>query len=73
MAINTKERVEIWKKYFDKALNTEKPKELIKIRNREINEVGVEQLTIQDVKKAMTNLKNNNSAETDGIRGVVEK
>jgi len=66
LAMNTKERAEVWKEYFDKLLNTEEPKELIKIGNREINEVVVE-LTIQDVKKAMRNLKNNKAAGTDGI------
>ena len=29
--MNTKWRAEIWKEYFDKVLNTEEPKELIKI------------------------------------------
>jgi len=45
LAMNTKERAEIWKEYFEKLLNTEEPKELIKIGNREINEVEVEELT----------------------------
>ena len=40
--------------------------QLIKIGNREINEVEVE-LTIEDVKKTMRNLKNNQVAVTDGI------
>ena len=30
LAMNTKEKLEIWKEYFDKLLNTEEPKELIK-------------------------------------------
>jgi len=38
LAMNTKERTEIWKEYFDKLLNTEEPKELIKIGNIEIIE-----------------------------------
>jgi len=42
------------------------PKELIKIGNREINEVEIE-LTIEDVKKTKRNLKNNKLAGTDGI------
>jgi len=67
LAINTKERAEIWKEYFDKLLNTEETMELIKIGNREINEVELEELTIEDVKKAMRNLKNNKAAGTDGI------
>ena len=57
LAMNTKERAEIWKVDFDKLLNTEEPKELIKIGSREINEVEVEELTIEDVKKAMRILK----------------
>jgi uncharacterized protein YqeY len=39
LAMNTKERAEIRKEYFDKLLNTQEPKELIKIGNREMNEV----------------------------------
>jgi len=35
--MNTKDRAQIWEEYFDKLLNTEEPKELIKIGNREIN------------------------------------
>jgi hypothetical protein len=31
--MNTKERAEIWKEYFDKLLYTEEPEELIKIGN----------------------------------------
>jgi hypothetical protein len=30
LAMNTKEKAEIWKEYFDKLLNTEEPRELIK-------------------------------------------
>ena len=67
LAMKTKETAEIWKEYFDKLLNTEEPKELIKTGQREINEVEVEELTIEDVKKAMRNLKNNKAAGTDGI------
>ena len=67
LVINTKEKAEIWKEYFDKLLNTEEPKELIKIGNREISEVEVEEFTIEDVKKAHRNLKNNKGAGTDGI------
>jgi len=64
--MNTRERAEIRKEYFDKLLNTEERKELIKTGNREINEDEVE-LNIEDVKKAMRNLKNNKMARTDGI------
>jgi len=53
--MNTKERAELWKDYFDKLLNKEEPKKLIKTGNREINEV--EELTIEDVKRATKNLK----------------
>ena len=63
--MNTKQRAEIWKEYFDKLLSTEEPMELIKIGNRENNEV--EEPTIEDVKKAMRNLKNNKAAGTDGV------
>ena len=56
--MNTKERAEIWKEYFDKLLNMEEPKELIKTWNREINEVEVEELAVEDVKMALRNLKN---------------
>jgi len=49
--LNTKERAEIWKEYFDELLFTEETKELIKIGNREINEFDVEELTIEGVKR----------------------
>ena len=67
--MNTKEKLEIWKEYFNKLLNTEEPRELIKKGNKEISEVAVEveELTIEDVKKAIRNLKNNKVAGTDGI------
>ena len=55
--MNTNEKAEIWKEYFDKLLNTEKPKELIKKGNKEISGVAVQELTIEDVKKAIRNLK----------------
>ena len=66
--MNTKEKAEIWKEYFDKLLNTEKPRKLIKKGNKEISvvEVEVEELTTEDVKKAIRNLKNNKMAGTDG-------
>jgi hypothetical protein len=65
-AMNTKEKAEIWKEYFDKSLNTEEPSELIKKGNKEISKVEVE-LNIEKVKKAIRNLKNNKVAATDGI------
>ena len=67
LVMNTKEGAEIWKEYFDKLLSTEEPKELIKIGNRESNEIEVEEPTIGDVKEAMKNLENNEAAGTDGI------
>ena len=39
LAMNTKEKAEIQKEYFDKLLNTEEPRELIKKGNKEISEV----------------------------------
>ena len=63
----TKERAKIWKEHFDKLLNFEEPMELIKTGNRESNEVEGEEPNIEDVKKAMGNLKNNKAAGTDGI------
>ena len=51
LAVNTNERAEIWKEYFDKLLHTERPKELIEIGH----EFEVEELTIEDVKKTMRN------------------
>ena len=69
MAMNSNKKAEIWKEYFDKLLNTEKLRELIKKGNKEISEVEdeVEELTIEDVKKAIRNLKNNKVDGTDGI------
>ena len=57
LAMNTEEKAEIWKEYFDKLLNTEEPRELIKRGNKEIGEDEVEELTIEDVKKEIRNLK----------------
>jgi len=65
--MNTKKKAEIWKEYFDKLLNTEEPKELIKVGNREINEAEAGALTIEDVKKAMRSLRNYKATGTDGI------
>jgi len=64
LAMNTKEKADMWKEYFAKLLNTE-PRELIKKGNKEISDV--EELTIEDVNKAISNLKNNKAAGTDGI------
>jgi len=59
LALNTKEKEEVWKEYFDKLLNTEEPRELITKGNKETSEVEVEveELTIEDVKRAIRNLK----------------
>jgi len=65
--MNTKEKAEIWKEYFDKLLNIEEPRELIKKVNKEICAVEVEELAIEHVKKAIRNLKNNKAAGTDAI------
>ena len=51
LAMNTKERTEICKQYFDKLLYTKEPKELSQTGNKETNEAEVEELTIEDVKK----------------------
>ena len=67
LAVNTEEREEIRKEYFDKSLNTEEPMELIKTGNRESNEAEVEKPTTEDVKKGNEKLENNEVAETDGI------
>jgi uncharacterized protein YqeY len=67
LAMNTREKAEIWKEYFDKLLNTEETRELIKKGNKEIGEDEVDELTTVDVKKAIRNLKNNKVAGTDGI------
>jgi PHP family Zn ribbon phosphoesterase len=61
-----KEKAEIWE-YFDKLMNTEEQTELIKKGNKEISKVEAEELTTEDVKKAIRNLKNERVAGTDGI------
>ena len=63
--MNTKERTEIWKEYFDQLLNTEEPKELFKIGNRIMK---LKQETYyRRCKNSKINLKNNNVGGTDGI------
>ena len=59
MVMNKTEKPEIWKEHFDKLLNTEDPKELIKTENKESCEVEEEEITIVDVEKAVRNLRNN--------------
>jgi PHP family Zn ribbon phosphoesterase len=54
-------------------MNTEEPRELIKKGNQEISEVEVKELTIEEVKKAIRNLKNNKKVGTDGIHPVLIK
>jgi DNA polymerase III epsilon subunit-like protein len=63
LAMNTKEKAEIWKEDFNKLLNKEEPRELIKKGNKEISEVEAE-----EVKKAIRNLTNNRTAGTYGIQ-----
>jgi len=41
MAMNTKEKAEMWKEYFDKLLNTEEPRELIKKEIKKLVKVEV--------------------------------
>ena len=55
--MNTKEKAKIWKEYFDKLLNTEAPRELIKKGNKEISKVEVEELTTRRCKKGNKKLK----------------
>jgi transcription initiation factor IIE alpha subunit len=69
--MNTKEKAEIWKEYFDKLLNTEKTRELIKKGNKEIS--NILELTTKEVKKAIRNLKNNGVVGTDGIHPELTK
>ena len=64
--MNTRVRAEIWKEYFDKLLNVDELMKLIKIRNRESNEAEVDEPTVEDVKTAKRNLKNNKAAGTEG-------
>ena len=71
--MNKKEKAEIWKEHFDKLLNTGDPKELIKTGNKETSEVEVEEITIEDVEKAIRNLRNNKAAGTDGIHSELIK
>jgi hypothetical protein len=54
-------------------LNIEDTKELIKTGNKEISEVEVEEITIDDVEKAIRNLKINKVAGTDGIHSELIK
>jgi hypothetical protein len=50
--------------WIDKLLNTEDPTELIKTGNKEASEVEVEEITIEDLEKA---IRNNKAAGTDDI------
>jgi hypothetical protein len=56
--MNKEEKAGIWKKHSHKLLNTEDPKELIKTGNKEISRVEVEEIAIDNVEKAIRNLKN---------------
>jgi len=58
LAMNIQEKAEIWGEYFDKLLNTEEPRQLIKKGNKENSKVEVEvELTVEDVKKLVRNLE----------------
>ena len=46
--MNTREKADTWKEYFDIFLNTEEPKELIKKGNKEISKLEVEELTMEN-------------------------
>jgi len=48
LAMNTTQKAEIQKEYFDNFLNTEKQSGLIKKVNKEISEAEVQELTIED-------------------------
>ena len=48
LAMNTREKADVWKEYFDKFLNTEEPRELIKKGNKEISIAEVQKLAIED-------------------------
>ena len=50
LAMNIKETAETLKEYFDKLLNSDEPKQLLKIENRHNNEIKVEELTIEKIK-----------------------
>ena len=54
-------------------LNTEDTKELIKTENKESGEVEVEEIAIEDVEKAVRNLRNNKVPGTDGIQSELIK
>jgi hypothetical protein len=71
--MNKKEEAEIWKEHFDKLLNTEKPKELIKTGTKGTSKFEVEEITIEDVEKTISNLRNNKTAGTDGIHSELIK
>jgi hypothetical protein len=67
LVMNKKEEAETWKEHFDKLLNTEEPKELIKTGTIGTSKVEVEEITTEDGEKAISNLRNNKAAGTDGI------
>jgi hypothetical protein len=67
---HTKQKAEMWKEYSDKLLNTEEPR-VLKKGNKEISEAEVEELAIENVKKAIRNLKNNKVAGTRRIHPEV--
>jgi uncharacterized protein YqeY len=46
LVMNKKEEAEIWKEHFDKLLNTEEPKDLIKTGTKGTSAVEVEEITV---------------------------
>ena len=73
LTMNTKEKEEIWKEYFDKLLNKEEPRELIKKGNKEISKAEVEELTVDDVKRTTRNLKKTRHLELMEYIGELTK
>ena len=55
------------KRIFWQITEHRKTKVIIKKGNKEVSKVEVEELTIEDVKKVIKNLKNNKAAGTDVI------
>ena len=55
--MNIDEKEKIWKEYFDKLLNTEEPRELIKKGNEEISKVGSRRTHCRRCKKGNKKLK----------------
>jgi hypothetical protein len=63
LVMNKKEEAGIWKEHFDKLLNTEEPKEVIKTGTKGTSVFDIEEITIEDAEKAINNLRNNKAVE----------